>query len=120
MRTQRGWSQDQLTHECHVSLPTIQNIEAGKANPTMEILSKILDSLGFDIHIVPKAFNARTAVDLGVPLSDMRGTKDEKFIISHSTQSPDNLTKEANHWIQLFKFKKFHPREEAVVSLLME
>jgi putative transcriptional regulator len=117
LRLERGWSQVKLAQECQVSLPTIQNIEAEKANPTLDIISKILSSLGLDIRIEPKEFNVGLAIDLGVPLSDI---PNEGILLTQSVQTPDNLAKEASYWIQLFKFKKFQPREEeAVVSLLM-
>jgi len=41
LRSQSGYSQVRLAQESGVSLPTIQNIEAQKANPTIDILEKI-------------------------------------------------------------------------------
>ena len=43
--------QRQLSELSGASLHTISNIESGKGNPTIEILSRILDLLGMELKI---------------------------------------------------------------------
>ncbi|MBI1860440.1 MAG: helix-turn-helix transcriptional regulator [Deltaproteobacteria bacterium] len=50
-RKERGLSQVQLAALSGVSLPTIQNIEANKTNPTLEILEKLAAPLGLAIRL---------------------------------------------------------------------
>lgn len=51
LRTQRGLTQFQLAQLSGVSLPTIQNIEALKANPSISILEKIFNSLNAKLTV---------------------------------------------------------------------
>lgn len=51
LRLSRGLTQSQLAHQSGVSLPTIQNIEALKANPSLMILERILDSLDAKLEL---------------------------------------------------------------------
>lgn len=46
-----GISQQDLTDFSGVGLRTIRQIEAGKGNPSIGTLNKILDSLGLEIDI---------------------------------------------------------------------
>jgi transcriptional regulator with XRE-family HTH domain len=62
-------SQSSLAALSGVSLPTIQNIEAGKANPSFDTLTALLKALGFELSITPIPFDPGVAVALGVPLS---------------------------------------------------
>ena len=50
-RKEKGYTQVGLAVKAQVSLPTIQNIEAHKANPTLELLEKMGVVLGFTIKI---------------------------------------------------------------------
>lgn len=45
-RKKLGLSQTDLSAASGVSLPTIQNIEAGRANPSLSTLQSVLDALG--------------------------------------------------------------------------
>jgi transcriptional regulator with XRE-family HTH domain len=69
MRTNLGFSQVKLAHESKVSLPTIQNIEARKGNPTIDVLEKLLKALGMELILRPVSFELNMAIILGVPLS---------------------------------------------------
>ncbi len=68
-RTQLGLSQSQLAYEAGVSLPTIQNAEAGKANLSQATLENIFEVLGFRIEAIPKSIDWDIAVQFGVPLT---------------------------------------------------
>lgn len=47
----RGLSQIELAVKSGVSLPTIQLLEAGKGNPTLEVLKKLERTLGFTLEV---------------------------------------------------------------------
>ena len=50
-RTQLGITQSELSHLSKVSLPTIQNIESGKGNPSLSTLEDLLVPLGRTLHL---------------------------------------------------------------------
>ncbi len=50
-RKTHGLSQIELAVKSGVSLPTIQLLEAGKGNPTLEILKKLERALGFTLEV---------------------------------------------------------------------
>ncbi|HEY8270814.1 MAG TPA: helix-turn-helix transcriptional regulator [Pseudobdellovibrionaceae bacterium] len=68
-RNDLGLSQSQLAHEAGVSLPTIQNIEAGKANLSQSSLEQILEVLGLKLQVVAVGLDWNKVVQLGVPLT---------------------------------------------------
>jgi transcriptional regulator with XRE-family HTH domain len=37
-----------------LSVHTLSDLESGKGNPTLEILSRVCDVLGLDIHLAPR------------------------------------------------------------------
>lgn len=49
-----GVSQDELADVCNISCSYLKLIEQGKANPTIEVLWKILDALGFELKVYDK------------------------------------------------------------------
>ena len=51
LRHLKHLTQVQLAAKANVSLPTIQNIEAGKANPTLNLLEKIYHTFGVTLEI---------------------------------------------------------------------
>ncbi|MCQ2270184.1 MAG: helix-turn-helix transcriptional regulator [Bacteroidales bacterium] len=53
-RKKIGVSQDELADVCNISCSYLKLIEQGKANPTIEILWKILDALGFELKVYDK------------------------------------------------------------------
>jgi transcriptional regulator with XRE-family HTH domain len=110
-----GFSQVKLSHESKVSLPTIQNIEALKTNPSIEILEKLLTALGveFKLHAIP--FDIDKAILLGVPLTS--STKNKVEILNPSGTL---LKQEARKWNYAFQEKTFNEREEiAIISFLL-
>jgi transcriptional regulator with XRE-family HTH domain len=102
-------SQVKLSHESGVSLPTIQNIEAGKANPTVEVLERLLSSFGLQFQVAIPEFDSERASAFGVPL------------VAYSSKSvvlvnKDTLRIETRKWHQLLLVKKLPERE--VVSVI--
>lgn len=68
-RHELGMSQLDLSHEARVSLATVQNIEAGRANPSLATLGRILEALGLDIELVEKAADWDLLGDHGLPIT---------------------------------------------------
>jgi transcriptional regulator with XRE-family HTH domain len=68
-RRDLGLSQSQLAFEAGVSLPTIQNIEAGKANLSQSTLEDILVVLGLKLQVAVVGMDWDKVVSLGVPLT---------------------------------------------------
>jgi y4mF family transcriptional regulator len=54
IRKQHGLNQEQLADIAGVSLPTITRLEGGKANIRLDMLVKILESLGCQLEIIAK------------------------------------------------------------------
>lgn len=50
-------SQPYLADLADVSVNTIFKIENGRANPTIEVLEKIVEVLGMEVHLVVKDIN---------------------------------------------------------------
>ena len=105
-------SQVKLAHESGVSLPTIQNIEAGKANPTVEVLEKLLNVFGLRFQILIQPFNGDRASAFGVPL--LINNISNEVIVNKST-----LKIECRKWLGQMREKTLSEREEiAVVAFL--
>jgi transcriptional regulator with XRE-family HTH domain len=62
-------SQNQLAKDAGVSLATVQNIEAGRANPEIKTLESLLAILGFKLEAVPQSLDWDLLSHLGVPLT---------------------------------------------------
>ena len=113
LRISLGFSQVKLSHESRVSLPTIQNIEAHKANPTIDILEKLATALGIELKLEPIPFDIEIATALGVPLTNT--TTPSKIIVINST----SLKYEARKWHHALKQNALNEREEiALISFL--
>lgn len=67
-RSQIGLSQFSLAATAEVSLPTIQNIEAGKANPSLEVIIKLFKVLKIEMQFKPERINWDCLIQGGVPL----------------------------------------------------
>ena len=67
-RKARGLSQSEVASRARTSLATIQNIEAGRANPSLETVERIFKILGLRLVIqdAPPAWDR--LISLGVPL----------------------------------------------------
>ena len=74
-RMDLGLSQQRLASLSGVSLPTIQNLEYDKANPSWSIAQKILRALGYDISINARAVDWDRLASYGVPISSIHEEK---------------------------------------------
>ncbi len=97
-------SQVELAQESGVSLPTIQKIESGQGNPTLEVMEKIFSVLGLQLQVHCPEVSIDRAIAFGVPLT---GKKDPSVILNKNT-----LRMESRKWIQQWTSGKFNEREE--------
>ncbi len=74
-RENHGITQVDLARRAGVSLPTLQKIEAGQANPTIGIAEKILESLSFKIELKPIPVDWDRLSAYGAALTTFRETK---------------------------------------------
>lgn len=68
LRRQMGKTQSQLAQESNISLPTLQNIEAGKANPGFYLIQSILKSLNHTVSFTALPPDWEALSSFGVPL----------------------------------------------------
>jgi len=54
LRQTRGWSQEALGFECGISKNYISDLENGRRNPTLKILSKLATSFDIDLATLLK------------------------------------------------------------------
>jgi len=71
-RRELGLSQVALASSAGVSLATIQNVEAGRANPSLSTLRSLLAPLGFAVGLEPVAVDWDALAAHGLPLSALR------------------------------------------------
>lgn len=72
-RKSMGWTQVQLAARAGVSLPTIQNIEAGKGNPSWDVLEKLFEALGLEWGIKAKMADWSKLAQWGVGVLGREG-----------------------------------------------
>ena len=104
LRNEFKLSQVELAQESGVSLPTIQKIESGQANPTLDVMEKIFSVLGLQLQVHCPEVSIDRAIAFGVPLT---GKKDPSVILNKNT-----LRMEVRKWIQQWTSGKFNEREE--------
>lgn len=63
-----GLTQTELAHRSGLSLPTIQNLEAGRANPTQATLDAVLGVLGLEVRVGPRRADWDRLARCGAPL----------------------------------------------------
>ena len=68
-RRDRGMTQVALSAEAGVSLATVQNIEAGTANPSLATMRKLFGALGLRLGVRPDAADWGLLASLGLPLA---------------------------------------------------
>lgn len=114
LRTNLGFSQVKLAHESKVSLPTIQNIEVHKANPTIDVLEKLFLALRIEFKLQPIKFDLEKAIALGVPL-----TSSLKKVDVFKPSGP-MLKQEVRKWPYAFQEKTLNERDElAMIAFLI-
>jgi transcriptional regulator with XRE-family HTH domain len=109
IRNDLGFTQMELATKSGISLPTIQNIEAGKANPSLDVLLKILSVLGLEIKVSAQPYQAERIIFLGVPLSSSQTR-------SYLKPTRDLLISEVTKWAHYFKENVFSEREALAVT----
>ena len=68
VRRLQGLTQTDLASRSGVSLPTIQNLESGRANPTLATLSALLNALGLELSSQPRPADWDGLALCGAPL----------------------------------------------------
>ncbi len=68
VRSNLGITQVELAYQAGISLPTVQNMEANRANPSLETLESLANFLGLEVCLVPKKSDWETLSLYGVPL----------------------------------------------------
>jgi transcriptional regulator with XRE-family HTH domain len=63
LRLERGFTQEQLAHECELDLTYIGGIERGCRNPSVKVLSKLAAALGVHPETFFKASDTYGAAD---------------------------------------------------------
>jgi len=66
-RRSLGISQTDLAVRAGVSLATLQNLEAGRANPSLSTLEKLLEPLGLGLELRPREADWNAVAALGLP-----------------------------------------------------
>jgi transcriptional regulator with XRE-family HTH domain len=67
-RLLQGLTQTNLASRSGVSLPTIQNVETGRANPTLTTLNALLEALGLELSSGPRRADWDELALCGAPL----------------------------------------------------
>lgn len=81
-----GLSQASLAGIADVSLATLQNLEAGRANPSMSVLERILEPLGLGVEVRPEPADWDALAAHGAPLAaegTWRGRRDGASLAAH-------------------------------------
>jgi transcriptional regulator with XRE-family HTH domain len=81
-----GLSQASLAGIAEVSLATLQNLEAGRANPSMSVLERILEPLGLGVEIRSESADWAALAALGAPFAAegvWRGRRDGASLAAH-------------------------------------
>lgn len=71
-------SQGAVAYLSKTSLPTIQNIESGKGNPSLSVLSSVAQVLGLEISIQSRKPDWDFLRSCGVPIQGMNESKNKK------------------------------------------
>jgi len=67
-RLELGLTQIKLSSTSGISLPTIQNIEAGKANPSLSVLEALFPTLGLSLDVNPIPANWDLLSEICAPI----------------------------------------------------
>jgi transcriptional regulator with XRE-family HTH domain len=57
-RRSLGILQEDLAGLAGISVHTLSNLESGKGNPSLDVLERLLDCLGLQLTIVPRALES--------------------------------------------------------------
>lgn len=90
VRSQRralGLTQAQLSSLSGVSLPTVQLIESGRANPELATVERLLSVLGLETQFIPKKADWDFLVSCGVPLTVLQQNEKKRVLKEFPTKS---------------------------------
>jgi len=79
-RKTAGLTQFQLAGAAGISMATLQNIEAGKANPEWSTLERLFAALSLEFTLKPKDLDYERLRSIGVPLIGMESKQQSAFI----------------------------------------
>lgn len=108
-RAYLGLTQQSLSQRAHISLATLQNIEAGRGNPSWETLTALFRELGLTISIEATGSALANLVPLGLPLLDSTTTEFKKMNYSRFVRHVNRLVSELQN-------VPAHSREEQAVT----
>jgi len=96
-RRSLGISQTALAVRAGVSLATLQNIEANRANPALSTLEKLLEPLSLGLVVEPRRADWEALIALGLPLTggrprDIRAT--EESLLGHVHRAALDLARQ--------------------------
>lgn len=86
-----GMAQAALANAAGVSLPTVQNLEAGKGNPSVQTLEALFEVLGLRLEMVPACADWDLLARMGVPISTSGLRQDSGQSRFSSRQLADQL-----------------------------
>jgi len=114
-RRSLGLTQTQLAARAGVSLPTIQNLESGRGNPTLNLLEKVSSVLGYDLEIVSKEPDWALLQAAGLPI-EIRPVV--KAISPHPKELFHHLFLAVDWFERQKKTEKSKRLEEVVAALI--
>ena len=97
LRTERGWSLDQLSSACGVSRSMLSQVERGSANPTLAVTVRIAESFGMNLSEFVESPEASRSIDVvraSDPAHHYRSDKDCQI----RTLSPLHLEKDVEFY----------------------
>jgi transcriptional regulator with XRE-family HTH domain len=95
-RVDRGFTQRELARFAGVPQPTIAEIESGRREPSLSLVSGILESAGFEVHIQLRPMPRYSAVHVAQRISRIFGRE-------ASTQDLDQMEDEAFRIVLSFR-----------------
>ena len=115
-RKRKKLSQVQLAAQTGVSLPTIQNIEANKGNPTISVLEKVCSPLDISLEFSDREPKWALLQTCGLPIEVEKNNQK-----NHQCPTPQQLTRELTSAVR-YLTKEFPSKdkrvEESVASML--
>jgi transcriptional regulator with XRE-family HTH domain len=113
-RHKKKLTQMQLAVQAKVSLPTIQNLESGKGNPTLSLLTKVCAPLDLSIEPSSEEPDWGLLVRCGLPLGG--SPLDASTKISSTPLTPQRLAEHIHKALKSVRIKK--RIQEALASFI--
>ena len=92
-----GMNQIDLAVQSALSLATVQNIEADRANPSLSTLRALLEPLALTLSVTPEEADWEALAALGLPLSGSTapGPRDARSLLMHIQRAALELSRNA-------------------------